>query len=216
MTIPYEQCKDFIKEADILLFRATKFPRVGWWISKYTNSPYSHAALAHLDDKEVFCIEFREFHGARSYPLRKYIEEGDQIDVFRVCKYICYPKLRLENDNFCTINLETKMFTKQDAQNVTNTALKFVNRQDEKKYRYSYWTIWQLLKTYIPIVRFRTNVNKNGNANTQKFVCSTLVNYAYRINFMDPIPFLSDEYTTPGDLARSSLFFRLFSIKNLT
>jgi len=206
MELSYEKGKNLIREADVLLFRAGDFPGVGWWIGKYTRSSYSHAGLAHWEDDTLYCVEFREFVGSRKYPMDKYIEEKNTIDVFRSLETIIAPcVIPGEPPKLC---YKEYNFTADKAECVINAAMNLIGT------KYSYWTIWQMLKTYIPIVRLRTKIVKNGEADPKKFVCSTLVTYAYRKCFVDPIPFLSDEYTAPGDLARSGLFSYLFTINS--
>jgi len=207
ISIPYSQGKQLIKEADVLLFRATKFPGVGWWIGKYTRSTYSHTGLAHWENDQLYCVEFREFIGSRKYPMDDYINEvdGRGIDVFRSLDTVIAPCL-IPSDPPKLCHKEYN-FTADVAECITNTALKLIGK------KYSYWTIWQMFKTYVPFIRLRTKVVKNGELDPTKFVCSTLVTYAYRTNFIDPVPFLSDGYTSPGDLGRSGLFSYLFTIK---
>jgi hypothetical protein len=207
MKIPYSNAKELIKEADVLLFKASAFPRVGWWIGKYTASPYSHAALAHWDKGELYAVEFREFKGSRKYPMDKYVEElGDRgIDVFRPADTVIYPYLEVIDSKIWVAYKEYR-FDADTAYAITRTALKLVGLE------YSYWTIWQMFKTYIPFVRLGRKVVKNGEPETKNFVCSTLVTYAYRKHYIDPVPFLGDGYTSPGDLARSGLFSHLFEI----
>jgi hypothetical protein len=207
MNIPYSQAKGLIKEADVLLFRAGKFPSIGWWIAKYTASFYSHAALAHWDQNELYAIEFREFQGSRQYPMDKYVEKlcGCGIDVFRAADTVIYPYIEKIKDEYW-IAYKEKKFDADIATSITQTALELIGHE------YSYWTIWQILKTYIPFIRLRRKVIKNGEPETKNFVCSTLITYAYRKHYIDPVPFLSDEYTSPGDLARSGLFSQLFCI----
>lgn len=206
MKIKYNKAKNIIKDGDVLLFRHGKFPSVGWWIGKYTKSPYSHVGLAHWENDKLYCVEFREFIGSRQYEMDKYIDEGAEIDVFRCVETVILPKILSENDKI-ELGYDVYEFDADVALKVIDTAKKFIGQ------KYSWWTIWQLSKTYMPIIRFRSNVTKNGKVKKESFVCSTLVNYAFRINFIDPIPFLSDSYTTPGDLARSPLFRKLFEIE---
>lgn len=206
MNISYKHAIELINEADVLLFKSGGFPGVGWWISKYTHSPYSHVALAHWENNSINCLEFREFKKSRSYPLHKYVDKGYEIDVFRCADNIVYPKL------FCTdknihVGHEYHNFNIEVASDITNMALELIGK------KYSYWTVWQNLKTYIPIVRLRTKVKQQKEPDPRKFVCSTLITYAFRKHFIDPVPFLSDEYTSPGDLARSSIFSYFFSIQ---
>ena len=98
MGILYKNAKPLIKEADVLLFKAGKLFKnpVGWTIGAYTRSPYSHTGLAHWENGELYCLEFREFEGSRMYPMDKYIQEGANIDIFRSVKSFVIPKM--END----------------------------------------------------------------------------------------------------------------------
>ena len=203
--LEYDRYKYLIKEADVLLFRTTKFPNFGWWIGKYTKSPYSHAALASWYDADVMCLEFREFAGSRVYPLTEYLKEGSKIDVFRACTKITFPVVNDQQkpfEDFHTINMDDGV-----RHDITNIAKKLMGL------KYSKWVIWQLAKTFMPFIRLGHKINtKNGDIDNTKFVCSTLVSYSYRLNYADPVPFLSDAYTTPGDLARSLLFQKIFQI----
>ena len=209
MNIPYEKAKGLIKEADVLLFRAAKFPGVGWWIGSYTRSDYSHAGIAHWENGELYVVEFREFKGSRKHLLDEYIKEGKQIDVFRPVETVIYPLIQQDTfDDTYYLTYTEQRFTADIAQAIISTALELLGKD------YSYWTIWQMFKTYIPFVRLGRKVIKNGEPTPKSFVCSTLVTYAYRKHYIDPVPFLSDGYTSPGDLARSGLFSRIFSIKS--
>jgi hypothetical protein len=205
MELNYIRQRHLIHDADVLLFRSTTFPHFGWWIGKYTNSMYSHAALAHWQNDELYCLEFREFEGSREYPIIKYLNQGDRIDVFRPCSYIEIPIFIKENEKVY-VDYVIKNFTIETQNNIINTAKKLMG------HKYSWWTIWQLAKNYIPFIRLRTVLHKNGEVDPRNFVCSTLVSYSYRINYIDPVPQLCDVCTTPGDLARSALFFKIFEI----
>jgi hypothetical protein len=201
----YQERKHLIQNADILLFKSGRFPNFGWWISRYTNSSYSHAALAYWEDDELYCLEFREFEGSRQYPIVEYLKQGCQIDVFRPFSYIEYPIAHETPDGIIVEN-HTLNFDIIVRQNIINTAKELMHKP------YSWWTIWQVSKNYIPLLRLRKTRSKNGNVDVKQFVCSTLVAYSYRINYIDPVPFLPDEHTTPGDLSRSAAFFKLFEI----
>ena len=211
MNISYENAKKLIKEADILLFRARPFPNIGWWIGKYTKSIYSHTALAHWENDTLYAVEFKEFKGGRIHPMDLYVtqKDGKNIDVFRTVDTVICPYIEtINNENW--VAYKELNFTNDKAIEITSTAKDTV----KKIGKYSYWTIWQMFKTYVPIIRLRTKIAKNGEPDPKNFVCSTLVTYTYRKHFIDPVPFLSDEYTTPGDLARSAIFSYIFSISN--
>jgi hypothetical protein len=206
MNISYSVAKSLIKEADILLFKRGNFPSIGWWIGKYTYSPYSHTGLATWMDCKLYCLEFREFCGSRIYPIDSYVHEySGRISVFRAVETAVFPKI-VYDQNGPKLSYDTFEFNDDVALKITNEAKQLVGQ------KYSYWTIWQIFKTYIPFVRLGRKIVKNGESDPKRFVCSTLVTYSYRKNFIDPVPFISDSYTTPGDLARSGLFKKMFEI----
>ena len=208
----YNECKNIIQDADVLLFRGGKFPGIGWFIAKYSQSPYSHVGLAYWENNELYVLEFREFKGARKYKLQEYVDEyPGRIDVFRACLRIEIPKLVTGTDvnqkliPYCSHAIYN--FTKSTQKRIVTDALNLINNHIE----YGYRLIWRIAKTYCPLLRLFQKVPcKDCNGNL--YVCSTLVTKTYRKHFLDPVPFLADEYTKPGDLARSSIFRKLFTI----
>jgi hypothetical protein len=208
LKLEYSKYKHLVNEADILLFHHGIMFSFGWIIGKYTYSEYSHIALAHWHEDEVRCLEFREFIGSReSFTIQNYLDLGCRIDVFRAAPSVSIPYVDFENPNNPTVQTLDFDFDRIVATKIIATAHKLLGR------RYSWWTIWQLMKTLIPFVRLRQRrFEKNGEPDVTEFVCSTLVSYAYRLNYADPVSFLPDSYTTPGDLARSELFVKLFEI----
>lgn len=206
--IPYNECKYIIKDADILLFRGSKFPGVGWFIAKYSQSPYSHAALAYWENEELYCLEFREFKGARKYLLQDYIDkEPGRIDVFRACTRLEIPTLVDEDNPY--VGDAIYNFTNNVSKKIVQDALQLIENHEE----YAYQIIWRMGKNYLPFLRLFQPAPCNDN-NGKLYVCSTLVTKTYRKNFIDPVPFLADEFTKPGDLAKSSIFRKLFTIGN--
>jgi hypothetical protein len=210
IVLSYDEGKTLIHKADVLLFKCGSFCSTGWWIGKYTNSIYSHVALANImENNEIECLEFREFKGSQRYPLKKYIEEGSKICVFRCIDRIDYPVCEIFEDKYVHVSLKSKNFNQNIADNIVNTAIELMGRS------YSYWSIWSMGKGYIPLLRLKSKkiCKDEDKPDESDFVCSTLITYAYRTNFIDPVPFLPDIYTTPADLARSRIFFKLFSIE---
>jgi hypothetical protein len=205
MIITYNKAKHLIQEADVLLFKHGGFPSIGWWIGLYSQSPYSHVGLAHWDQGQLYCLEFREFHGARKYPMYKYVRENpNRIDVFRAC--LCVQMPIIDNDYMGPHN-DCKDYKLTDTirNRITQSALKLMGT------KYGYKLILKILKTYIPFVRlWRKPKFEDDNGNI--YVCSTLVTRTYRQHYIDPVDCLADEYTKPGDIARSAIFHKLFSI----
>lgn len=194
--INHETAKKLLKEADILLFKAPRFPKLGWWVAAYTKSEYSHIGLVHFINGEPYCIEFKEFIGCRMHPLKEYInEECDRIDVFRIAKHICF-----EGDS-CTYN-----FTQKTAEAITTEAKNFIGQ------KYNWWLIFWLILYYIPIVRIFLRVIGKDSENTKSFICSAFVAYLWRKHFVDLVAFLKDSFTKPSDIARSSLLVKMYTL----
>lgn len=207
--VPLKLAKYLVQDADVLLFRTHGWMNtVGWWIRKYTRSEYSHAGLAHVrPDGELSCLEFREFKGSREYSIEQYLKEGAVIDVFRAASKVERPYIDDTFPDYPEIKYKTLEFTDQVANNIISTSKELLGRD------YGWWNIWQFAKLYMPFIRLGQNINrKNGLATEQEFVCSTLVTYSYRIHYIDPVPYVADSYTSPGDLARSELFCKMFQI----
>lgn len=207
IVLSYKKYKGLIKDADVLLFQHGKFPCMGWWIGKYTNSPYSHAALAHRKNGEIECLEFRELRGARPYPLEQYIADGYKIDVFRAVTVFEHPVLEYTHNKDYYVTYHTHVFNTKVAESIIQTANELMG------IHYGWTTIFKFWKTYIPLLRFKHNHKTDDDwHDSHAFVCSTLITYCYRKHFCDPVPFLSDRFTSPGDLARSELFWKLFTL----
>lgn len=194
MKLPIYEINTALKEADILLFKAPSFPRLGWWISKYTNSPYSHIGLVHFIDKEAYCIEFKEFIGCRIYKLSDYVKEDcGKIDVFRTVRAIYYYDM-------------LHHFTSKTSQSITEDAKKFIGQ------KYGWYLIAMLIWVYIPIIRLFSKIHIVDIENPRTFVCSTFVSYLWRKHFIDPVSFLPDSYTKPSDVARSAIFKYIYTL----
>ena len=210
--VPYSEAKSYIKEADVLLFRGKGL--ISWLIKRYGSGVHSHVALAHWDDDNLECVEFREFKGGRSVSLKSQVaSHPDNIDVFRVVNGISrniftgWPtnedqrSIKIDYNN----SEENYAFDESTASNVSDTM------KDLTGLPYGWKNFWRLGKHYLPFCRLAEQ-NIKDTEPTDVFVCSTAVTYAYRKNFVDPTPYLSDSATTPADLARSPLFTYQFTI----
>jgi hypothetical protein len=194
MKITPNQIQNYLKEGDILLFKSPSFPKLGWWVAKYTLSDYSHIGLVHFIDKEAYCLEFKEFVGCRVYKLSDYIlQECDRIDVFRTARHVCFTN-------------SVHNFTEETAKNITYEAHKFIG----KKYNWSlifYISLW-----YIPIVRLFLNSLSMDRDNASSFICSSFIAFLWRKHFVDLVSNLDDDHTKPGDIARSPLLEKLYTL----
>ena len=190
--IPYSEAMPLIQEADILLFRGKGV--MSWLIKRYGSGVHSHVGIAHWDNENLQCVEFREFKGGRSVSLKTQVDNSPfGIDVFRAAKRVDY-----ENDSYVLDDL-----TKSK---VTTIMLKLTGLP------YGWRNIWKLVKHYLPFCRLAQQNIKDNNA-TKIFVCSTAAAYAYRMAYIDPVPYLADSAVTPSDLARSALFEYQFTLQ---
>ena len=190
--IPYSEAMPQIQEADILLFRGKGV--MSWLIKRYGSGVHSHVGIAHWDNENLQCVEFREFKGGRSVSLKTQVDNSPfGIDVFRAAKRVDY-----ENDSYVLDDL-----TKSK---VTTIMLKLTGLP------YGWRNIWKLVKHYLPFCRLAQQNIKDNNA-TKIFVCSTAAAYAYRMAYIDPVPYLADSAVTPSDLARSALFEYQFTLQ---
>ena len=190
--IPYSEAMPLTQEADILLFRGKGV--MSWLIKRYGSGVHSHVGIAHWDNENLQCVEFREFKGGRSVSLKTQVDNSPfGIDVFRAAKRVDY-----ENDSYVLDDL-----TKSK---VTTIMLKLTGLP------YGWRNIWKLVKHYLPFCRLAQQNIKDNNA-TKIFVCSTAAAYAYRMAYIDPVPYLADSAVTPSDLARSALFEYQFTLQ---
>ena len=190
--IPYSEALPLIQEADILLFRGKGI--ISWLIQRYGSGVHSHVGIAHWDNGNLQCVEFREFKGGRSVSLKTQVDNSPfGIDVFRAAKRIDY-----ENDSHVLDDI-----TKSK---IATIMLKLTGLP------YGWKNIWKLVKHYLPFCRLAPQNIKDNNA-TKIFVCSTAAAYAYRISYIDPVPYLADASVTPSDLARSALFEYQFTLQ---
>lgn len=207
--LPYDEATKQIKTGDVLLFKAPPFPSIGWWITKYTGGKHSHVALAMKESEHVFCVEQREFKGGRAVNLKTQVEQNpSRIDIYRPKDIIVSNEsvLTESNKEFFVKKVEYR-FTPEIAKRILDTGLELTGTS------YGWKTIWNIFKGYAPFVRLVYR-DKNGDDEiTKAYVCSTLVTYAYRTNFLDPCPNIKDARTTPADIAQSSLFDYLFTIE---
>ena len=190
--IPYDEAKELIQEGDILLFRGKGI--ISWLIKRYGSGVHSHAAIAHWDGEHLQCVEFREFKGGRSVSLRTQINDTPSgIDVFRAAQKVQYGNIEY--------NLTAITKKKISSILMLLTGLP-----------YGWRNIWRLGLHYFPFCRLAAQNIKDDDP-TKVFVCSTAVAYAYRMAYIDPVPYLADTSVTPADLARSALFQYQFTIE---
>jgi len=210
--VPYHEAKAYIKEADVLLFRSEGL--ISWLIKRYGSGVHSHAAMAHWDNDNLECVEFREFQGGRSVSLKSQVEtHPNNIDVFRPVHILHHNQFTSwpNNEEQRSVKAiyeekeQINIFSESIAKQISDVMLKLTGLP------YGWKNFMKLAKHYLPFCRLAQQ-NIKDEEPTNVFVCSTAVAYAYRKAFIDPVPYLADTAVTPADLARSALFKYQFTI----
>ena len=105
------------------------------------------------------------------------------------------------------INWHTTTLTDEIRSNITRTALFLTGTS------YGWKSIWEIFKGYAPFFRLITRSKNGDDVVAEAYVCSTVITYSYRMNYEDPCPNLSDKRTSPADIAQSTLFEYIFTLK---
>lgn len=207
MNINWSIAKTLIQEGDILLFRAKpNFWSLSWWVAKYSMSQYSHVSLATImDNGDIGCLEFRELVGSRLHPFIEELSRGNMVDVYRVNRSVSHIEFSQEAYRFTQT---TKEFSPEIAKQITDEGKLHVSRKEG----YAWSIIWKISGILIPIYRLFVDRNPKIEQDARGFVCSTFVVHLYRKYYVDLVKNISDEYTTPGDIASSNYLNYLFTI----
>lgn len=194
----FQEAKSLIKEGDVLLFRSSGFPSIGWLVSSITGGNYSHVGIASVSNGEPSIIEFREFGGSREVTLESQItKEG--IDIYRFSPKITVWKADEEK-------WVTKEFTEEKGKCITRQARRLTGKG------YGWLTIWKIYKAYLPFFRILKKRKNGDDLTTTNYVCSTLVSYSSRMCYADVCPNLPDDRTTPADISQSAVLFPILRI----
>ena len=182
----YDNCCDEILDADLLLYRNRGV------ISLVGRGDYSHCGKAAWWGNELFSLEVREFYGGRAVKLRDQVARyHGKIDVFRANPGNRWSGYRRDK--------------------ATEVMRSFAGCD------YGYWNVIIAAATHLPILRLFFTI-KNGDdlcdATRMPPFCSQACAYADRVGGgVDPVPYLSDRFTEPSDLARSVFYEYLFTLK---
>jgi len=193
----YEQVKDQIRDMDILLFRRNCL------ISRVGRGFHYHAAKVVWWDDVLFSIEMRGRHGGRAIPLASQVRRYPGIiDVFRVNAYERWPEYKPEKG---ITFLKSLVGCHYGYFNFFKTAI-------------SHFPLLQLLNGFKKrnITVYDHENEKDGfpfSGTEYSCYCSEACAIADRISGVDPVPFLDNRYTEPADLARSSFYQYMFTIK---
>lgn len=207
--LPYEEAIKYIDEADVALFRGADFPSIGWVVKTYTKGLYSHTGLMHWDGDDLKLVEQREFKGGRETYFKNQVKIfPNTIDIYKAKPTIVLPSVLMTND-VLTVDWVEKTLTPEIRREIVRTAIQLTGT------KYGWVNIWEIVKGYAPLSRLVFG-NKNGDSDLAKaYVCSTVVNYSYRIHYADPVTHIKDDKTTPNDLSRSFLLDYAFTVSTV-
>jgi hypothetical protein len=197
--IPWEEVKPLVHEADIFLFRSTCW--YSWFIQRFTQSEYSHVALASWHNGDNSLLELIEFHGFRGGGAvinadTYFPSEKGHIDIYRPSSH--YDKIWL---NPTTREIESKIIQLQP-------------KAITKKMRiltgmpYGWKRMWWFAKRYLVGLRLFYDLEDLTSDEIEDIVypvCSTAVSYAFSSYEYDLMKNKGDEWTKPSDVSESTL-----------
>jgi len=184
--VRYLDARGCINDCDLLLRRAEACPS-SQAIAAGGRSIYSHAAMAGWWNDNLMCLEVVEHHGGRARHLSGYIEENPgSWDVFETNPDCRWP-----------------FFNAYDA---LDAMIKLT------RVRYGWRNLFRASLSHMPIVRLFVAPPLFDERDDGSAFCSQAVSRALRAGGVDPVPFLADCATEPGDLARSSFFRYRFTL----
>jgi hypothetical protein len=200
----YNEWKYLIKEGDILLFKGNSL--YSKFIQVAGNSPYTHVGIASWHNDILECVEFHEKHGGRSINLENYIQtDNREIDVYRSIPYFLSLKYNPTTKN---TDVSRVVF---DGKKLTDCM------RGLSGLPYGWKRIWWIVCRKFAGLRLFYNTNKTID-DTHKDeiiypVCSTALSHCSSGNSYDFVHNRSDEWTEPGDFARSTRLYHIFNIK---
>jgi hypothetical protein len=217
--IPYQEAIKLLDEGDVLLFRGTTL--VSKLIGAMTETPYSHVAVigwANGNEGIWKCIEFREgsfiagmFNsnaagGGRSINLQHVVEQySGNIDVYRPIKVF-------DKIVFNPTSKKTRSYKKTfNGKKVTRIMEKMTGLP------YGWRRIWWMIRHKLIFLRWfnswKDDLNHDELQDIIYPVCSTAVAYAFNSNGYDLVHNRSDQWTEPGDIAKSPRLNYLFTLQ---
>jgi len=196
----YEQARNLIKEADVLLFRGRGL--VARFIGRAGEGVHTHVAVASWHGNSLECVEFREWKGGRTVNLSIQVEKNNgYIDVYRPLSSIHYPVLVGNEIIYSLANL--------DPYKITNCM------RDMTGLPYGWKRIWLIAKHKMPFVRFFYDIGSVTKDLGEILypICSTAVAHCFSKNYYDLVKNRADQWTEPADISRSSILSYLFTLK---
>lgn len=184
-----------MKAADTLLWRAwgsNVHPSMRWLvrlpsfaIGVFGRSGISHAAKIRGRRGHWTVMESVQWHGCREKPLEEYVRE--------------------EPGRILWMRIDTEHFPEYDRRQAVAGFRGLIGRP------YGWHNLVLVGLVHFPVFRFmvpwflRSLENDKEHDRWPPF-CSQAVSFADRAGNVDPVPFLGDRWTEPGDLLRSRLY----------
>ena len=215
----YADVRDLIETADLLLFRRPRgiLSACSKAISIAGRSDYTHAAMAvhwaapaaadaRFDERGrlrqsfptrpiLLCAEVREWVGGRVVTLSSQVDRyPGRIDVYKLPPSQAV-KLSSSGDSFSRYRTAAAMLRKAG-------------------HPYGWSSILNSSLAFLPGVRWlRSDDFEDESRKGQPEYCSAAVSNAHRAGGLDVVPNLADQFTLPGDLARSACFRYAFTLE---
>jgi len=202
----YSQVRDNIREGDLVLKRGAGKPSP--FVRYYSRSLHTHIMVASwhygkrpdgtLTNGILEVVEFREGYGSRTTNLSEYVNSDDGLlDVFRPSSKV--QVIDENNPDGYWKEYDPWLLTEQ------------MRRATGKGYGWFTIPKMYLLQTPARIfMQYAYDDELEGNHN----VCSTSLSYYLRKDYVDFVQYLADDYTRPGDFARSPLTHYMFTLTN--
>jgi hypothetical protein len=165
-----------VKTGDVLLYRRGR-TLMSWLIAGIGRSPYSHAAMIDRVGDSPLMLETRQWIGARVLSLRDEVLHGDTpIDVYRPVG---------------------------SAAMAARQAAAYMWRLEGREY--GWLALFRAALLRMPVLRLVLPAKWKQERGDLAPYCSMAVSAAYRSAGVDLVPNLADQFTEPGDLARSAM-----------
>lgn len=215
--IPFEKAAPLIRDADILLYRGKGV--VSRMIQAVTDSIYSHVGIAAAwhgktpDSPREWMeswsvLEFREFRGGRQINLLGEVQRhGGRIDVYRFPDDL-HEYFYDELDG--TLRHTSNIFDRGKI--VRNMRLLTGLPYDYRRILCMYAWKTVVLRALLCRKRARMIEDRLGDRKLTNFVCSTAVEYAFRLAGYQTCQNIDVNFVVPGDIGKSTAIHYLFTL----
>ncbi len=207
LILPLSKAKALIQEGDVLLYRGESI--ASFFLGRAAESIYTHCGVAswHNNIKSPYalleCVEFKEWVGGRSVNLEVLVKDDPGIiDVYRHAPKIWKPFVDTTNTvRYKRLNFNGRLVT-QTMRLMTGLP-------------YGWERIWWITLHKLSLTRLFYDMENLVSDVLQEVVypvCSTALAYSFSKHGYDLVKNRADEWTEPGDVARSPYLTYLFTL----